>query len=151
MYRKKIEQKIIQETQDNLNNIWNWNWSGTNWGASDFPSKTNMTKHIQLDGKVITFYRNDTLIRQTKYVLTQNFDWINGFLTNHLQYVDNHEEWYFNLTSMTHFTSERIWIEQKSNFECGNYGECYLLDKRKTTYNIGNANSWARNWNNQQQ
>jgi hypothetical protein len=140
LYRKKIEKKIIQQTQHNLNSIWNWSWSGTNWGPNDSPAETNKTKHIQLDGAIIKFYRNDTLVRQTKYVLTQNFNWVNGFLSNHLQYVDNNEQWYFNLTTIASFTSDRLWIEQKSNYVCGNYGECYLFDRRIRTADIGIAN-----------
>ena len=131
LLRKQIEQKVMKQTQDNLNNVWIWNWSGTNWGPSDFPAKFNKTKRIELDGKTIKFYRNDTLVRQSKYVLTQTFMWVGGFLTNHIKYEDTKEEWYFNLTSMFNFTSDRLWIEEKSKYVCGNYGECYLLDNEK--------------------
>jgi hypothetical protein len=128
-YRKIIEKKVIKETKNNLNNIWVWNWSGTNWGETDSPSKSGTTKWIELNGKTITFYQNNNLIRQTRYTLTQTFDWVSGFLTNHIQYKDSKEEWYFTLTSMNDFYADRLWIEQKSTFVCGNYGECYLLKK----------------------
>ncbi len=127
----KIEETVLKQTQYNLNNSWNWNWSGTNWGPTDLPSKSNITKRIQLDGTSIKFYRNDTLTRETKYTLTQTLDWFWVFLTNRIQYEDTKEEWFFQLTSLYDFTSDRIWIEKKSNSVCGNYGECYLLDKEK--------------------
>ena len=126
-YRKRIEQTVIVQTQANLNNTWNWKWSGTGWGASDTASRFKRKK-IELDGNTIRFYFNDSLIRQTNYILTQRFDWINGFLSNLVQYKDNDEEWHFNLSSFGSFTSDGLWIERKSNIIDGG-GEAYGLDK----------------------
>jgi hypothetical protein len=130
-FRKKIEEKIIQQTQANLHNSLRWTWSGSNWGQTDWPEKSNTTKRIELDGKTIRFYQNDTLVRKTGYLLVQSFNWVFGFLNNQIQYLDNNEVWFFNLGSLEGFTSESIWIERKSDYVCGNYGESYLLNQKK--------------------
>lgn len=133
-YRKKIEEKVILQTQVNLNNTWNWTWSGTGWGASD-SSVENKRKRIELDGSTIKFYFNDSLTRQTNYVLTQRFNWINGILNNLVQYKDNGEEWYFGLLSFFgSFTSDALWIQRKSNIIDGG-GEAYRIDKKTTANN----------------
>ena len=132
-YREQIEKSVILQTQNNLNNSWNWRWSGTGWGASD-SSIENKRKRIELDGKTIRFYFNDSLTRQTNYILTQRFDWINGFLSNRVQYKDNNEEWIFNLSLFGSFTSDALWIERKSTVTDGG-GEAYRLDKKITANN----------------
>jgi hypothetical protein len=132
-YRKKIEQSAIVQTLNNLNNSWNWRWSGTGWGASDTVSKFK-TKRIELDGSTIKFYLNDSLTRQTDYVLTQRFNWISGFLSSLVQYKDNGEEWYFSLSYFGSFTSDGLWIERKSN-RTHPYGEAYRIDKKTTANN----------------
>src|SRR5262245_36929360 len=38
-YRTKIEEIVIKKTNENLNSVWNWNWSGSNWGPTDSPTK----------------------------------------------------------------------------------------------------------------
>ena len=135
LYRKKIEQKIILQTQDNLNNSWNSTWSGKGWGIND-SSEASQNKRLQLDGNTIKFYLNDSLARQTNYVLTQRFDWVNGFLINHVRYCDTNEEWYFNLAPFGRFTSDVLSIEKKSNQSHG-YGEAYILaNKTKANNNF---------------
>jgi hypothetical protein len=132
-YRKKIEEKVILQTQANLNNTWNWTWSGTGWGATDTVSKFKR-KRIELDGSTIRFYFNDSLTRQTNYVLTQGFDWINGIVNNLVQYKDNGEEWYFSLSPFRSFTSDALWIQKKSNM-IDSGGEVYMIDKKATANN----------------
>lgn len=130
-YRNQIEQKAILQTQLNLNNTWNWKWSGTGWGPSDTAS-TFKRKRMELDGATIRFYFNDSLTRQTKYVLTQRFDWVWGVLNNLVHYKDNDEEWYFSLSPLGSFTSGGLWIERKSNIIDGG-GEAYNIDEKTTT------------------
>jgi hypothetical protein len=142
LFRSQIEEKAKKQARENLNSVWTWDWSGTNWGATDSPSKSKKIKRIELDGTTIKFYHNDILVRQTEYTLTQTFTWIGGYLTNHIKYGDNKEEWYFHLTSMYDFTSDRLWIEQKSKYLCGNYGESYLLDKEKQQLTGRMYQSW---------
>ena len=131
LLRKQIEEKVIRQTRENLNSGWIWNWSGTNWGADDTPAKSKTTRRIELDGSTIMFYRNDSLVRQSTHTLTQTFTWVDGFLANEIKFEDTKEAWYFTLTGLDSFTADRLWVEKKSKFVCGNYGECYLLDKAR--------------------
>ncbi|HRN46303.1 MAG TPA: hypothetical protein PLH20_16265 [Flavobacterium sp.] len=137
LYRSLIESNIKYQARQNLFNSWNWGWSGSNWGASETQVKSGKTKKIKINDKEIRFYTNDTLVRATSYTLIQLFDWRNGYLTNLVKYDDNNEEWFYRLNSIDTFTSDYLWIEQKTSYVCGNYGESYKLDK--TTANSGFA------------
>ena len=129
-YRKKIEEKIIIQTRANLKNVWHWKWTGTGWGPTDTASDVKR-KRIELTDSTIKFYLNDSSTRQTNYVLTQRFDWINGFMSNLIQYKDNGEEWHFGLSAFGNFTSDYLWIERKSNIIDGP-GEAYTIEKKIT-------------------
>ena len=128
-FRNSIEQKVISQTRENLLNSWNWGWSGTNWGATETQANTNKTKRLVILKNTIEFYINDTLVRTTKYDLTQSFNWVGGYLTNLIIYDDTKEQWYYNLMGWDTFTSDNLRIEQKTNYVCGNYGETYGLSK----------------------
>jgi hypothetical protein len=56
-------------------------------------------------------------------------------LSNLVQYKDNSEEWYFNLSPFGSFTSDVLSIARKSNIIDGG-SEAYRIDK-KTTANKG--------------
>jgi hypothetical protein len=142
-YLQKTEEKIKKRAQSNFNNSWDWSWSGTNrgqvdwgsagWGPADSPEKSNKTKRIELDGKIIRFYTNDSLVRETSYILTQSFNWINGFLHTQVKYLDNNESWYIFLLDTDNYKSACIWIQKEPIFGYGSrsYGEYYLLSQKK--------------------
>lgn len=130
-YRNKIEEQVLRQTRGNLKGPWIWGWSASSWAPPDSSSLTKKGQRIELNDTTIIFYRNDSLIRRTRYTLNQRFDWLHGFLINQLQCSDNQEQWSFTLASLNQFTSDRLWIEQPSASLSATSGELYLLDRRK--------------------
>src|SRR5690606_12437666 len=92
--RNKIEERVLRETQENLNSVWVLLGSGSNWGHKKV-SATEPPRRMELDGTTIRFYRNDSLVRETKYDLTQFFLWELGWLAIVVHYEDTKEEWNF--------------------------------------------------------
>jgi hypothetical protein len=128
--RNEIEQKVNRLVWVQLNNAWDWSWSGTNWGPTDRRYISWVTKRIEIDYHGIKFYRNDTLSRETKYILTNTFDWMFGTVTSHMLFLDNNERWYISFRTYKGFVSNSFWIEQKTKYVCGNYGEGYKLREK---------------------
>lgn len=122
--RNKIEERVLRETQEILNSVWVLLGSGSNWGHKKV-SATEPPSRMELDGTTIRFYRNDSLVRETKYDLTQFFLWELGWLAIVVQYEDTKEEWNFSFGPWGAFTSDRLVIEERTKYVCGNYHEVY--------------------------
>jgi hypothetical protein len=131
-YRKKVEQKVIEQAKAKFIGVWSWNWTGTSWGATDSPEMSGVNKRMELDCSTIKFYRNDSLIRETTYSLMQSFRWFYGSLSNLIQYQDTKEEWAFNFISMDSFTSNRLWIYKMEKIVSSHpVGQSYYLEVEK--------------------
>jgi hypothetical protein len=132
VYRSKIEQVVIEKIKANLTGIWNWDWTGTAWGVTDSPERSKVIKRMELDDSTIRFYRNDTLMRVTKYSLVQSFRWVNGYVEKLVQYQDTKEEWAYNLVSMDSFTSNYLWLVKVTKVGGSHpLGESYSLENEK--------------------
>ena len=73
---------------------WTFKWSGSNWGTDNTSTNTNAT--IVFTPSEALFFKNDSLIRKTKYLITNQYSSQHFKETNYqLYFIDNKSLWDF--------------------------------------------------------
>ena len=131
----QIEVEVYNYYKLALSGQWKFEWSGSNWGTDKTAKEVN--QKIMFKNDNVYFFRNDTIVRQSKFILENRFR--NRLIFNvydlSIIFNDNNEEWTLTLCKsyipyIGKSNSLGILINKMPNCVCGCLEEVYakMLD-----------------------
>lgn len=133
-YFSQIESNLLSYYSRTIIGNWSFNWSGSNWGTSE--TSTDKKAKLVFTDTVCYFYLSDTLQRQAKYKITNEFTTpYSKAISFQLYFLDTKDVWDFffrtegaDYIANLKFDQENIglFINEMPNCSCGCPESIYL-------------------------